>query len=61
MVAIESALNFKEEVLSVNIVGIASNVALIENIAGISATVPTLTNNTSNYVTNSDLSTPLFL
>ena len=59
LTSLESALNFKEEVLSVNIVGIASNVALIENIAGISATVPTLTNNTSNYVTNSDLSTDI--
>ena len=42
-----------------NIVGVAPNVALIENIAGISATVPTLTNNTSNYVTTSELSTEI--
>lgn len=56
---LESALNLEEQILSVNIVGVAPNVALIENIAGISATVPTLTNNTSNYVTSDNLSTDI--
>ena len=59
LTSLESALNFKEQVLSVNIVGVAPNVALIENITGISATVPTLTNNTSNYVTSDNLSTDI--
>ena len=39
-----------------NIVGIASNVALVDNIAGITATVPTLTSNVSNYATTENLS-----
>ena len=59
LTSLESALNLEEQILSVNIVGVAPNVALIENIAGISATVPTLTNNTSNYVTSDNLSTDI--
>ena len=59
LTSLESALNLEEQILSVNIVGVAPNVALIENIAGITATVPTLTNNTSNYVTSSELSTEI--
>ncbi|MGL5751100.1 MAG: hypothetical protein ACRCXT_11270, partial [Paraclostridium sp.] len=59
LTSLESSLNLEEQILSVNIVGVASNVSLIENIAGINATVPSLVNNTSNYVTSSELSTEI--
>jgi len=59
LTALESALNLEEQILSVNIVGIASNVALVENIAGITANVPTLANVSSNYVTSDGLSTEI--
>lgn len=59
LTGLQNSLNLENQILSVNIVGVASNVALIENIAGISANVPTLTNNTSNYVTSDILSTEI--
>ena len=59
LTALESALSLEEQILSVNIVGIASNVALVENIAGITANVPTLANVSSNYVTSDGLSTEI--
>lgn len=59
LTGLKDNLNLENQILSVNIVGVAPNVALIENIAGISATVPTLTNNTSNYVTSDNLSTDI--
>lgn len=59
LTGLKDSLNLSEQILSVNIVGVASNVSLIENIAGINATVPSLVNNTSNYVTTSELSTEI--
>ena len=59
LTGLKDSLNLSEQILSVNIVGVASNVSLIENIAGINATVPSLVNNTSNYVTSDGLSTEI--
>lgn len=59
LTGLKNSLNLENQILSVNIVGVASNVSLIENIAGINATVPSLTNNTSNYVTSDNLSTDI--
>jgi uncharacterized protein Yka (UPF0111/DUF47 family) len=56
---LESALNLEEQILSVNIVGIASNVALVENIAGITATVPSLSSTSNNIVSSEGLSTEI--
>ena len=56
LTGLENSLNLENQILSVNIVGIASNVALVDNIAGITATVPTLTSNVSNYATTENLS-----
>lgn len=56
---LENSLNFDNQILSVNIVGVASNISLIDNIAGSGATIPTISNNLSNNVTNENLSTEI--
>lgn len=59
LTGLKDNLDLQNQILSVNIVGIASNVALVENIAGITANVPTLSNTMSNYVTSDNLSTEI--